>query len=163
MVLQKTMFFVTIRHVLPSEVVTVQVTVPMNGTVQDLRQRIHAETGVLPADQRVVFGGHLLSDEETLRDLGIGNDSTVFMVERIPEPEPHMVHVFGRSTDGRTVSVEINYDIATAYDLRVGIANEYECATDDVRIIFCGHFLEDNVSLRDIELVKHNCFHFVFR
>jgi hypothetical protein len=68
MVLPKTMFFVTIRHVLPSEVVTVQVTIPM---VQDLRQRIHAETGVLPADQRVVFGGQLLSDEETLRDLGI--------------------------------------------------------------------------------------------
>ena len=79
MVLPKTMFFVTIRHVRPSEVVTVQVTVPMDSTVQDLRQRIHAETGVLPADQRVVFGGHLLSDEETLRDLGIGNDSTVFM------------------------------------------------------------------------------------
>ena len=161
MVLPKTMFFVTIRHVQPSEMVTVQVTVPMDGTVQDLRQRIHAETGVLPADQWVVFGGRLLSDEETLRDLGIGNDSTVFMFERIPEP--HIIHVFGKSLDGRTVSVEINYNIATAYDLRVGIANEYDRAIDDVHIIFCDRALQNNVLLRNVELVKHNCFNFVFR
>ena len=96
MELPKSMFFsVTIRCIQSNKTETFQVTIPKDGTVQDLKQRIHAKTEIAPADQRVVFGEHLLSNKETLRDLGIGNDSTVHMVEYAPEPVANMVHAFG--------------------------------------------------------------------
>jgi len=155
-------FSVTIRHVKSIETVAFQVTDLKDDTVQDLKQHIYAKTGIKPANQRLVFGGQSLSNKKTLRDIGIGDGSTVHMLERLPEHVTNTVNVFGKGLDGRTVSVEINYNTAIAYDLKVGIANEYDCAVCDVRIIFCGRILQDNESLQGIELLKHACFHFVF-
>jgi len=172
-------FSVTIRHVQPSQMVTVKVSISKDGSVQDLKERIHAKTGVVPANQRVVFGGRIISDEETLQDLGIGNDSVLHMVARIvlpepdpehepesePEPEPEFgdLQIFGKCLNGRGFVVHVNYGTATVYDLKVGISDESGHAVDDIRIILCGTLLENNVSLRDTEILNHAHFHIIFR
>ncbi|XP_047524492.1 uncharacterized protein LOC125062536 isoform X2 [Pieris napi] len=65
-------------------------------TILELKQFLHYRLGIEPAQQRLIFCGHVLDDTRTISDCNIGDNQVVHMVTRPPpmpersEPEPDL-------------------------------------------------------------------------
>ena len=58
-------------------------------TVLELKEKVKAKTGINTDDQRLLYGGKQLEDENLLTDYGLQNNSTVFLVLRLPGGSLH--------------------------------------------------------------------------
>ncbi|CAF4751870.1 unnamed protein product [Pieris macdunnoughi] len=65
-------------------------------TILELKQFLHCRLGIEPAQQRLIFCGHVLDDTQTISDCNISDNHVVHMVTRPPplpagsEPEPDL-------------------------------------------------------------------------
>ncbi|KAL8581756.1 hypothetical protein ACOMHN_043174 [Nucella lapillus] len=55
-------------------------------TVGELRQRVASDHAVSPAEMKILLGGCLLDDQLTIRDSGVGMESTLFAIQRKSPP-----------------------------------------------------------------------------
>jgi len=59
-----------------------ELTVSKQTTVPELRRMLHEATGVPPGDQRLIFLGKVLKDENTVGDFALKEGATLHMVQR---------------------------------------------------------------------------------
>jgi len=55
-------------------------------SIENVRQKIQDETGILPDDQRLLFAGKLLLDGRTIADYGVQDGASIRMLQAIPPP-----------------------------------------------------------------------------
>lgn len=63
---------------------TVTLIVEETDTVAEVKQKFKDKDGVPVAEQRFIYGGHELKDEQTLRHYNIFKDATLHLVLRLP-------------------------------------------------------------------------------
>jgi len=69
--------------------------------------------------------------------------------------------LYGRSISGETIGVPVIFETSTVDDLKNYITEQKNIAKDDLRIILCGISLQNNKSLKETNILKHPCFHWV--
>ncbi|KAJ9602750.1 hypothetical protein H2200_012530 [Cladophialophora chaetospira] len=55
-----------------------------NSTIQDLYDKLKEETKISQANTGLIFGSKTLKTSLTFQDVGIGNDSTIFVFDKLP-------------------------------------------------------------------------------
>lgn len=62
---------------------TITVTVSPSDTIANLKEKIKTSEGISPEEQRLIFHGKQLEDNNTINDYGIMADSTINLVLRL--------------------------------------------------------------------------------
>ena len=63
---------------------TVTLIVEDDDTILNVKEKLKDKDGVDVAEQRLIYGGHQLEDNKSLRDYNIERDSTIHLVLRLP-------------------------------------------------------------------------------
>lgn len=64
---------------------TIPLEVDPYDTIQDVKCKIHAQEGISPHQQQLVFGGKQLEDDKTLSDYCIQRESALHLIIRVGE------------------------------------------------------------------------------
>ena len=152
-------FFVKVCCVTPKNVKNIKFLYKKGSTVRHLKDRIHALTGVDSADQRIIVRGYPMADSTIPI---IEADEIIYSISTHAEPAVEKISiVYGKGLDGRNIGVPIDYDTSTDDDLKEYIGGVHDKPKDSVRIVLAGKLLND-VSLKEVEIWKHACFHYIF-
>jgi hypothetical protein len=71
-------------HGLEGQTYCIDVERPKTMTVLELKEKVKAKTGIDTDQQRLLYGGKQLEDENLLTDYGLQNNSVLFLVLRLP-------------------------------------------------------------------------------
>ena len=63
---------------------TVSLIVEEDESIRTVKQKFKDKDGVPVNEQRLLYGGHELKDNQTLKDYGIYRDATLHLVLRLP-------------------------------------------------------------------------------
>ena len=63
---------------------TVSLIVDEDESIRTVKQKFKDKDGVPVNEQRLIYGGHELKDNQTLKDYGIYRDATLHLVLRLP-------------------------------------------------------------------------------
>lgn len=63
---------------------TVSLIVEEDESIKTVKQKFKDKDGIPVNEQRLLYGGHELKDNQTLKDYGIYRDATLHLVLRLP-------------------------------------------------------------------------------
>ena len=152
-------FFVKVCCVTSKNVKNIMFLYKKGSTVRHLKERIHALTGIDSSDQQIIVRGCPMADSTIPI---VEADEIIYSISTHAEPavEKNSI-VYGKGLDGRNLGVPVDYDTSTDDDLKEYIGNVYDKPKDNVCIILAGKSL-NNVLLKEVEILKHACFHYIF-
>jgi hypothetical protein len=120
--------------------------VRLSDSIISIKERIQQEKNLVLHEQRLLFNGELLEDnEKLLRDCGIRNDARLTL-------EPIKINV--QTIDGESLSLQVTFE-NTIEEIRNRIKEEADISVPEYqRILFDGKDLEDEITLAESN-VKH--------
>ena len=136
---QKKESMVIIMKTLTGKIINLDV--DPSDTIKTVKDLILKKEGIPPEQQRFIFGGRQLEDNNTLAQYNIKNQSTIHIIFH-----SRNIKIFLKTLTGKTIELFVaeSVTIKTVKDLileKEGIPPEYQ------RFIFGGRQLEDNNTL----------------
>jgi hypothetical protein len=61
---------------------TITLSVEYSDTIETVKQKIEDKEGISAYNQRLITAGKVLQDNQTLGDIGVGNESTIFLITK---------------------------------------------------------------------------------
>jgi ubiquitin C len=109
-------------------------------TIYSVKAKIFDETGIVPADQHLEFGGKNLEERRTLTDYGIQNDSTLNVVYNAWVDK---IHISVRAPTGRTVIEHFAMRWETIGSLKAKIHAELRVPPEQQCLFLRGKLLQN--------------------
>ncbi|PVH97476.1 kinase-like protein [Periconia macrospinosa] len=150
-------------------------------TIFDILEAIYVKEGIPIDQQRLIFAGKQLELNRTIMSYNIYNGVTLHLVLRLrgmdssPKPlsNPGERKVFSgfpisgfpifvKTLTGKTMQIYID-SFDTVAMLKTKITEEEGIPEDMQRLIFAGHFLEDDRTLSDYNISREVTLHLVLR
>lgn len=145
----------------------IRVRITNDWTTYDLKTEISRSEGIPVDQQRIIFGGKLLEDEDLLVDYNIRRESTLHLVLRIPPRTTNATDqssftIVVQTLTGKNIPVLVT-SAWTTHDLKTEISKDQGIPVDQQRIIFGGKLLEDEKLLVDYDIRRDSTLHLVLR
>ncbi|CAF3433946.1 unnamed protein product [Rotaria socialis] len=78
-------------------------------TIAVIKERIKNKEGIPTEQQKLIFGGKQLSDDRTLSDYSISNESILFLVLRLRKPVIRLKSINNQIINNVRVGIELNF------------------------------------------------------
>lgn len=147
-------------------------TIPMevqdSDTIASIKSKIHEKEGIPVDQQRLVFNGKQLEDNNTVGDYGIQADSNVHLVLRLKgggtdgTGSGSTKTIMLKTLQGKTIPMEVQ-DSDTISSIKAKIHEKEGIPVDQQRLVFNGKQLEDNNTVADYGIQADSNVHLVLR
>jgi len=121
----------------------VALNVDPNAPISAIKDHMQFWEGILPEDQRLLYGGEPLPDNKSLNDLNVPPMATINLEQAHP--------LFAKLPDGSTVPLDVE-PTDTLSDIKKKIELMTGTPSDNQRVVFEGHELVDDKTLQDYNI-----------
>ena len=130
---------------------TITFTVESSDTVGDVKVKIQDEEGMPLDQQRLVYVGKEMEDENILSDYSIQNESTLQLVLRCRGG----MQIFIKTQTGRTITLQV-LETDTIKDIKPKIQDREGILPDHQRLYFLGKRLTAGYTLFDYKVIENS-------
>lgn len=125
-----------------------------NDSVKTLKTRISAKEGIPPDNQRLIFCGKDLRNEELIESYNIEQESNIQLALTVPESQEELTRVFVRTLMGKILTVEVP-TTAKVRDLKQKVYSLEGILPGQQKIILDGTELDDEARLETYHINVH--------
>lgn len=143
---------------------TIGLDVEPSDTIGHIKIKIQDKEGIIPEQQRLLYNGKQLNDDNTLQDYNIKSDNSIRLVVGLlgGGTDGESFQIFVKTLQGKNITLDVK-STDSVQSIKKQITDIEGIPEDQQRLVHNGKQLEDANTLQDYNIDAESTIHLVLR